>query len=83
MEWLSQNWIWLALFVGVLWLFSRGRHGGVMGGCGMHSMAQGGPARESEEQGADPLHVDVGEVASGQNTPRPAPSHRHRRGGCC
>lgn len=32
MEWLSQNWIWLALIVGAFWLFSRGRHGG-KGGC--------------------------------------------------
>jgi len=34
MEWLTQNWIWLVLFiVGVIWLLNRGRHGGLMGGC--------------------------------------------------
>jgi len=33
MEWLSQNWIWLVLVGGVIWLLNRGRHGGLMGGC--------------------------------------------------
>ena len=44
MEWLSQNWIWLVLIVGVMWLLSRGRHGGMMGGCCAHDMAHEGAA---------------------------------------
>jgi len=31
-EWLSQNRFWLALLVGVMWLFARGSHGTSGGG---------------------------------------------------
>jgi hypothetical protein len=34
MEWLSQNWIWLALGIGALFMMSRGARGG--GCCGSH-----------------------------------------------
>jgi len=48
MEWLSQNWIWLALAIGAVWLFSRMRHGGAMGGC--CGMAHRGPQDASKAQ---------------------------------
>ena len=34
MDWLSQNWIWVLLAAGAIWMFARGRHGGMgmMGG---------------------------------------------------
>jgi len=32
MEWLSQNWIWLALAVGVVLMMRHGGHGGCCGG---------------------------------------------------
>ena len=31
MEWLSQNWIWLALGIGAVFMMTRGARGG--GGC--------------------------------------------------
>jgi Cu+-exporting ATPase len=37
MEWLAQNWIWLALGIGAVFMFSRGAlggHGGHGGCCG-------------------------------------------------
>ncbi len=34
MEWLSQNWVWLALAVGVLLMMRHGGHGGCCGGGG-------------------------------------------------
>ena len=51
MEWLSQNWIWLVLIVGVMMLLSRGRHGGMMGGC--CGMAHEGPAKENKTAAAE------------------------------
>jgi len=83
MEWLTQNWIWLALFAGVIWLFSRGRLGGAMGGCGMHRMAHGGPAQGGKPLNADSLSAQVSAEASGQTTERSVSSHRHGGGGCC
>jgi len=41
MEWLAQNWIWIVVAVGAVWLFARMRQGGAMGGCcGGHDMAR-------------------------------------------
>lgn len=83
MEWLSQNWIWVVLVVGVFWLLSRGRHGGLMGGCGPDHTAREGPAGEGKAQGTDisrpPIKVDT----AGRPVEGSASSHRHRRGGCC
>ncbi len=83
MEWLSQNWIWLVLVVGVIGLLSRSRHGSLMGGCGTHSMAHEGPAGEGKGQGADAARPPMKEQGTGQPAERPASSHRHGRGGCC
>lgn len=71
MEWLSQNWIWIVVAVGAVWLFARMRQGGFMGGGRGHDMAHEGPPqdaskKEAADQGAKPA----------------ASSHRHR-GGCC
>ena len=51
MEWLSQNWIWLALIAGVMMFLSRGRQGGLMGGC--CGMAHEGPAKDGKDRSAD------------------------------
>ena len=83
MEWLSQNWIWLVLVAGVVWLLSRSRRGGSMGCCGAHDMAHEGPAGESKAQGTDisrpPNKVDT----AGRPVEGSASQHRHGRGGCC
>lgn len=34
MEWLSQNWVWLALAAGVVLMMRHGGHGGHGGCCG-------------------------------------------------
>ncbi len=84
MQWLSQNWIWLVLIVGVMWLLNRGRHGGLMGGCcGGHDMAHEGPAGEVKGQSADAARPPIKEEKAGQAVERPASSQRHGRGGCC
>lgn len=84
MEWLSQNWIWLVLIVGVIWLLNRGRHGGMMGGCcGGHDMAHEGPAGERKTQGTETnARPPIKEEKAGQPAEQAASSHRHGRGGC-
>jgi len=81
MEWLSQNWLWLALIVGVMMLLSRGRHGGMTGGC--CGMAHEGPAEQGKASSADtprvPLKGEEAELAG----ERGAASRQHGRGGCC
>ena len=80
MEWLSQNWIWLALIAGAVLLFSRGRRYGAMAGCG-HEMAHEGPrpheARKSAEAEDGKPPPQAKEGAPGDQS-----AHR-RRGGCC
>lgn len=83
MQWLSQNWIWLVLVAGVIWVLSRSRHGGLMGGCGAHGMAREGPAGDGNTQRADAARPLIKEEKAGQAAERPASSHRHGRGGCC
>jgi len=69
MEWLSQNWIWLVLIVGVMMMLSRKGHGGMMGGCcGGHDMAHESPAKEA---------------MAAQDTERSLSTSKHGRGGCC
>ena len=54
MDWLAQNWLWLVLIVGVVMMLSRGRHGGMPGGCCAHNDAvQQGPAAKGKAPGAD------------------------------
>ena len=53
MEWLSQNWIWLALIAGVIWLLSRSRHGSMGGCCGGHDTARESAAGEGKTKRAD------------------------------
>ena len=83
MEWLTQNWIWVALIVGVIWLLSRSRHGGLMGGCSTHGMAHEGPAGEVKGQGAETARPASKEERAGQAAERDPSSHRHGQGGCC
>jgi len=83
MQWLSQNWIWLVLIVGVVWLLSRSRHGGLMGGCAGHGMAHQGAAGEVKGQGADAAPPSIKDERAGQPVERSTSSHRHGRGGCC
>jgi len=82
MNWLSQNWIWVALAaVAVFWLLSRARHGGLMGGCGGHHMAHNGPTGHGKTVGAEkqsPLNKDPKAVKAA-----PPSGHQHERGGCC
>lgn len=83
MEWLSQNWIWLALIVGVMWLFSRSRHGGLMGGCGTHGMAHEGPAGDANAGSTDAAPTPTAQKKAPQAAEGAASSHDRGRGGCC
>ena len=83
MEWLSQNWIWVLLIGGVVWLLSRSRHGGMMGGCGTHGMAHEGPSGDVKARGADAPRPQMTEEKAGQAAERGAPSHHGGRGACC
>ena len=65
MEWLLQNWIWIIVAVGVVLLFSRMRHGAMMGGCG-HDMAHEGPPPETTKK--------VAIAVEGSNSVRPSGS---------
>lgn len=77
MEWLSQNWIWLALAVGVVLLLSRGRHGAMSGGCCGEHMAHEGPTGAGKSRGDDASQTP----AKAAVAPDPS-SHQHGRGGC-
>jgi len=74
MEWLSQNWIWIVVAVGAVWLFSRMHRGGGMAGgcCGGHEMAHEGPAQDGSKK--------EGQVQDPKATAAAA-SKKH--GGCC
>ena len=50
MEWLSQNWIWLALGVGAVFMMTRG--GGCCGGGG-----HGTDSKQRESEGLPPKEI--------------------------
>ena len=80
MEWLAQNWIWLALIGGMIWM---NRRGGAMGGCCGHDMAHEGPAEKGKAQSADAPRSSIKEEKGAQAAEH-GPSATHRgRGGCC
>ena len=83
MEWLSQNWIWVVVGIGVVWLLLRSRHGGLMGGCSTHGVAHEGPAGEAKGPGADAARPPAKEEKAGHAAERRVSSHRHGRRGCC
>jgi len=83
MEWLSQNWIWLALAGGAFWFFSRGKHGGMMGGCCGHRAAHNGPPQDDGTQGTDAENPPIRAQEAAQGSNRMTSNHRHRHGGCC
>jgi hypothetical protein len=54
MEWLTQNWIWLALGIGAVLMMRRGAHGGHGG----HGGCCSGSATASRRNGGDaPAHA--------------------------
>lgn len=79
MEWLSQNWTWIVLAAGAVWLFSRMRHGGAMGGC-CGSMAHEGPEEARKAQGAD---TPPSPAKKAGDERMPAAVSSHRQGGGC
>ena len=80
MEWLSQNWLWIVLGAGALWMFSRNRHGGSMGGC-CGGMAHEGPGEARKTQAPDIPPSSPAKEAGAQEAKGAASSHRHS-GGC-
>ena len=55
MEWLTDNWLWILLGIGFVWLFSRcGGMGCGMGGHGRGTHRHGEPKKEAEERTTSP-----------------------------
>jgi hypothetical protein len=49
MEWLTDNWLWILLGIGFVWLFSSGRMG-----CGMGSTHEHVESKKEAEERATP-----------------------------
>lgn len=56
MEWLSQNWIWIAFAIGGFFLLNRMG----IGGCGMGRMGVGGSTGDSHGSGRDGSSAERG-----------------------
>jgi len=68
MDWLSQNWLWVAIGIGVAWYFLRGNLGGHGAGHGgLMGMGHGGHAG-----GGDGGHADRLASAPAANAPEAA-----------
>ena len=78
MEWLTQNWVWVALlgaFVAIHFLGHRGHggHGGRGGGCGRGGHTDRGGRRAPDAEPQRSAGGDAGAVRAGE-TPG---GHRH------
>ena len=94
MEWLSQNWIWLALGIGALFMMSRGVVGLGVGGHAAHDhdnsgargtgdggLRQAAPANDAGQPGTAAV-ADTASKGAGATSAQGAPQ-AHRRHGCC
>ncbi len=82
MEWLSQNWVWLALGIGVIFLIGRGGFGHCIA---MHRAHDHGRADGRAAPAGDPGQAGtsvVADTASSGVDAKAAPA-AHRRHGCC
>ena len=52
MQWLSENWIWLAFAVGMLAMMRGGAHGGCGGGHGRHGSEHEAPRAGNTIEGS-------------------------------
>lgn len=76
MEWLSQNWIWLAFLAVVIWMFSRRGGHGAMGCCGSHRAAHDGTPGKGDAQNATAPPPSLKNEEAKQAA-KPAQSSRH------
>lgn len=52
MQWLVQNWLWIAVAIGGFFLFTRSGAGGGMAGCGMGRSMGGGCGNRGDRRSA-------------------------------
>lgn len=52
MEWLTDNWLWILLGIGFVWLVSRGGGMGCCGGGHTHGTPEERPKQEGQEKPA-------------------------------
>ena len=96
MEWLSQNWIWLALGIGALFMISRRgsghyagghaghAHGGASGpGTGDTRIRPAEPACDRERPGTAAVTNSASAATGAGATPAQGAPSAHRRHGCC
>jgi len=77
MEWLAQNWMWLALAGGAMWLMHRGG-----GACGMHGHSHRPRLDPGPADGSTPDAASEKTSALHGATTETAPVPRGHRG-CC
>jgi hypothetical protein len=78
MEWLSTNWLWVVLGLGVAWLLFKRGMGCGMGGHGSHG-AHGADASKRTDRSLD---GHAAKDTSRQEQEEEAGSTRHRHRGC-
>lgn len=53
MEWLTNNWVWILVGIGLVWFMSRGHAGmGCCGGGHSHGTHKESPEQEEEQKSA-------------------------------
>lgn len=67
MEWLTQNWVWLVLGIGAVFMFSRGARGGHGG----HGGCCGGSGHGGGGKGGEPASTSPNDAISS------TPGHQH------
>ncbi len=96
MEWLLQNWVWLALGIGAIFLIGRGSLGyrgaghqtrdhGMAGGwaAGDDGLRRAAPASDAGQPGTAAAADTASTGAEARATPAQAAPAARRRHGCC
>ena len=88
MGWLSQNWIWLALGIGIIYLMNRGGLRRRFGGYTGHDHGKTSGRKEGDDgcrlaaPASDARQPGGAGTGAGATPARGAPN-THRRHGCC
>lgn len=81
MAWLSQNWIWLVLGVGALFMMSRGLVGLGAGAHAVHGHGNSGVRATGDGELSE--IATVADTAGARAKSAQAAPKAHRRHGCC
>ena len=79
MNWLAQNWVWIVVGVGLIWMMRRGG----MAGCGMGHSGHGSErGKDAAPEAQKPAESSAKAAGASQQVPAGQEPRKHSHHGC-